>query len=699
MKKIFLLFIFVFVFFTPFLVNAETKYGYSNATGGSFNIRSSASTNASVIGNLYGGVNVEIVNTASGNGCGTWYQIKFNNGYGWVCGISNSGAKNVELYTTQTLRTNNREPENSYETELEKAGFPSSYWDKLSALHKVHPNWNFIANKTNREWSYVTWAETGATKDGDISKSLLYAPGGSTDLIAGYLKTDTYNSSTGQEAYNYKTNKFTMQDTGGFYAARQEMVAYFMDPRNFLNENFIFQFEILSSSSYQTKDVVESIFGNGYLRQYAQNYVDAGKNKNISPVHMATRSVQEGLNKETFLTKGQSFIYTGSYYKGNSLIDGKKFSDCYNFFNIGAYSDTISAAQNAGVFACDPYKKKTYNRPWNSVNSALIGGAMYLGDYINNGQDTLYFEKWNTASYAKPEWLYGHQYMTNITAVSYEGSDTYDAYKEAAITSNTAFTFVIPVYNNMPEKTTLPNSLSPNNYLSSISVDGSKISGFDGDKTEGYNVTVDNSKTTVKIDTTRVVSSASVKVNDGKTISLNVGDNKIPILVTAANGETRTYYVNIKREENKVIDSNDIESVLNAAGYKIKEGYLGNIKEKTTIKNGIEQIKKYSSNAVIKITDKSGKEKSTSSNIATGDKITITIGSNTKTYEIYVNGDVNGDGLVKSTDYILIKNHIMTSKKLSGVYTKAADVNKDDSIKSTDYILIKNYIMKGTPLN
>lgn len=693
MKKVWLSILFTFVLILPIQIKAEVKYGYSNVTGGTFNVRTSANSSASVIGILYGGVNVEIVDTASGNGCGTWYKIKYNSGYGWVCGVSTGNAKNVELYTTQTLRTNNRNPENDYEKTLQNAGFPSSYWDKLSALHKTHPNWNFVANKTNRDWNYVTWAETGATKDGDITKSLLHAPGGNTDLIAGYLKTDTYNSSTGQEAYNYKTNKFKMQDSGGFYAAREEMVAYFMDPRNFLNENFIFQFEILSYSSYQTKNIVESIFGNGYLKKYAEEYVNAGKTRDISPVHMATRSVQEGLNKETFLTKGSSFTYSGSYYKGNSLIDGKTFTNCYNFFNIGAYSDTISAAQNAGVFACDPYHKKTYNRPWNNAESALIGGAMYLGDYINNGQDTLYFEKWNTASYAKEEWLYGHQYMTNISAVAYEGSDTYDSYKNGSVL-NSAFTFIIPVYNNMPEKTVLPSSLNPNNYLETISVDGKKISDFDGAKTEGYTVLVANNKTSVKIDATKVVNSSSVKINDGKTISLNVGDNKIAILVTAANGEKRTYYVNVKREAPSISETNDVEAIVKNAGYKITSSYLGNIQVKTLVNDMRIKIQNQNGLACILVKDKNGKEKNANSTIATGDKITITIGDNSKTYEVYVYGDVNGDGKALSNDYLMVRDYIMEKYKIEGVYKYAADVTKDNQVKSNDYLKIRDYIME-----
>lgn len=686
MKKIITLFVFSLFIVMPFSVKAETKYGYSNVTGSGFSIRSNANSTASVIGYLYGGVNVEIVASASGNGCGTWYKIKFNNGYGWVCGISKGGAKNVELYTTQTLRTNNRTAETDYEKTLQKAGFPSSYWDKLSALHKAHPNWNFIADKTGRDWSYATWAETGAVSDGDIDKSLLYAYNNNTDLIAGYLKTDTYN---------YKTNKFTMQDSGGFYAARKEMVAYYMDPRNFLNENFIFQFEVLSfNSTYHTKSIIENIFDSGYLNKYASNYVSAGKSKNVSAVHLATRSVQEGLNTSNFATTGAEFIYSGSLY---TSIQGQKFSKCFNFFNIGAYSDNVSALQNAGVYACGGVNKNEtdYGRPWNSVDKALLGGAEILGNnYIASGQDTLYFQKYNTASYTKSA-LYGHQFMSNISAVAYEGSDTYDSYYADGLISSAAFTFVIPVYNNMPEKTSLPSSLSPNNYLTGIQVDGTSINNFDGNKTEGYKLNVVNSKTTVSIRATTVVDSAKVTINNGNSISLNVGDNKIPILVTAANGEKRTYYITITREEASNGSTTAIETTIKNAGYKIIDTYIGNISLNNTLSTINTKIKNQNSSANISLKDKSGNNKANNNVLATGDKLTITIGNEEKTYEIYVYGDVNGDGLAKATDYMLIKNHIMTNKKLSGAYKLAADVNKDGNVKATDYMLIKNYIMKG----
>ena len=62
-------------------------------------------------------------------------------------------------------------------------------------------------------------------------------------------------------------------------------------------------------------------------------------------------------------------------------------------------------------------------------------------------------------------------------------------------------------------------------------------------------------------------------------------------------------------------------------------------------------------------------------------------------YTLVMLGDVNGDGLVKSKDYMMIKNYIMGTLELSEAEKKAADVNKDGEIKSKDYMMIKNHIM------
>ena len=56
-------------------------------------------------------------------------------------------------------------------------------------------------------------------------------------------------------------------------------------------------------------------------------------------------------------------------------------------------------------------------------------------------------------------------------------------------------------------------------------------------------------------------------------------------------------------------------------------------------------------------------------------------------------GDVNGDGNINAVDYVQVKNNILGSYKLSGVYKAAADVDRDGKITAVDYVQIKNSIL------
>lgn len=97
-----------------------------------------------------------------------------------------------------------------------------------------------------------------------------------------------------------------------------------------------------------------------------------------------------------------------------------------------------------------------------------------------------------------------------------------------------------------------------------------------------------------------------------------------------------------------------------------------------------------------KILNSAGKEVANTEKAITGYKFTDT--AKNVTYTVVVLGDVNGDGQVKSTDYMKIKNFIMGETQLNDMQKKAADVNRDGEAKSTDYMKIKNYIMNSTPI-
>lgn len=59
----------------------------------------------------------------------------------------------------------------------------------------------------------------------------------------------------------------------------------------------------------------------------------------------------------------------------------------------------------------------------------------------------------------------------------------------------------------------------------------------------------------------------------------------------------------------------------------------------------------------------------------------------------YLLGDVNNDGVINSSDYVLIKNYVEGKTTFNDKQKKAADVNKDGVINSDDVALVQKFIM------
>ena len=130
---------------------------------------------------------------------------------------------------------------------------------------------------------------------------------------------------------------------------------------------------------------------------------------------------------------------------------GKSLKGIYNFYNIGAYGDNPVLR---GLAAAAGYVDDLDGTPWNTRYKAIVNGASFVANgYINRGQDTLYYQKFdvdpNTTYYNR----YSHQYMTNILAPASESLSTYRSYKSLGIL-NKKLVFKIPVFNSMPTSIT-----------------------------------------------------------------------------------------------------------------------------------------------------------------------------------------------------------------------------------------------------
>ena len=267
-----------------------------------------------------------------------------------------------------------------------------------------------------------------------------------------------------------------MEVDAGWVDCSRQAVEYTMDPRNFLNEVRIFQFETLSfEEATSTKSTIEKIlYGTEFYNKkvdyynssgalistnslYSDLILNAGRTSRVSSLHLASRIKQE----------------VGPFLSHSSIsgtVDG--FKGLYNFYNIGATSSSepMGAIKNGLQYAKDGKgmssdKKAKYLIPWDNKEKAITGGAIFIGEsYINVGQNTIYLQKFDVNDDRKGT-LFTHQYMTNVLAPYSEGKSTYNGYKNGNIL-NSNLSFLIPVYENMPELPTETPNINPNDYTS-----------------------------------------------------------------------------------------------------------------------------------------------------------------------------------------------------------------------------------------
>lgn len=366
------------------------------------------------------------------------------------------------------------------EDNLRAQGFSESYIEDLAALQKAHPNWKFVAFKTGIDFD---------------------------DAVKGEL-AGTPTTETNLRAY--------------------------LDPRNWLNEKYIFQFEsIKKSDAVQSVSSVNAILKNTWMANSKINYFDTqGISKTVTEVNtyadamikasnytnMSANYIAAKIRQENGRTENTATAVRG---------DVAPFRGIYNYFNIGAYvtaSDglawaagflkankdtvlydgtnataspivTVSNGQRMTYVKEDgeyyrvtlynelgngKYENKetgyilksdvnttymgNYGRPWTDPNKAIYYGAKYIANGYLTYQYTMYLQKFNVNVQSGN--LYRHEYMTNVSGAASEGYHLYSGYSNAGLL-NSAHTFYIPVFNNMPNDnsniiTTAPTTTTKN---------------------------------------------------------------------------------------------------------------------------------------------------------------------------------------------------------------------------------------------
>lgn len=299
------------------------------------------------------------------------------------------------------------------------------YKESLENLKLAHPNWNFKFLYTGLNFSDAVSGEY------EVRSANLVPTSYGGEWISGTALYDT-----------------------GWYGASEKAIARFMDPRNFLNEVDVFQFQDVNDYLYGvcTLEGIQEQVNKSFLQDYAIDIDTACRNENVNPYYIIARLFQEnGRNPKN-----------GTYKMNGG--DGKYY---YNPFNIGATGNSKSEVYNNAL-------ARAKREGWDTMVKALQGGIYFCKkNWLENYQNTLYQNKFDIDS-TNGTSLYSHQYMQNLFGAYNEAKSLQGMYdKTGRLDSD--FTFIIPLYENMPKDISPEPKNNQESYIINVKTTGTEI--------------------------------------------------------------------------------------------------------------------------------------------------------------------------------------------------------------------------------
>lgn len=508
--------------------------------------------------------------------------------------------------------------------------------------------------------------------------------------------------------------------------ASEAAISYYIDPRNWINDEYIFQFENLSYNKniHRIEGVQKIIANMGYMqtntyrktdgsigtleKSYAQIIMEAAIEAKISPYHLAARLKQE---------QG-----TGSKPGSTATGEYPGFIGYYNFMNIKASGKKDDEVIRRGL-------QHAKDKGWTNPEISIKEGAKVLAkDYINEGADTIYLQKFDVDCLGDNT-LFTYQYMQNVSVCLTEGATARNTYKELGFIQE-AIEFRIPVYKNMPS---IPcrEPIAKSIVTQNVKIEGNSVrvrSTASSASNDNIIVELNRGYTLLRIEKANSAINGiywdKVVLPDGRKGYVaseyltqieditNCNENVITTTgVYLRNGpgtdETAVTLLNAGQQLTR-IEKNQY----NLNGYiwdrvKLPDGRQGYIAQnyiklqeannKFKLENDklicepettLETIKEKNNGK--QVTAKNAKGETVSNgNIGTGYTVTI----DNQTYTVVKLGDINGDGVINTGDTFLIKQVIMKVKNIKDDYYKSADINGDGEINTGDSFILKKHVM------
>ncbi|MCI8640578.1 MAG: hypothetical protein HFJ59_01695 [Clostridia bacterium] len=515
--------------------------------------------------------------------------------------------------------------------------------ERIKLLQSKYPNWKFKILYTGLDWNTVIANE--------------YTGHGArpTNLVP--------NSANYKGAWVCPICKETPYDNGSWRCVSEQGIKYMMDPRNSINASDVFQFEELTNTGYDM-NIIRTMTQGTYLAGHEQVIVNSSVNSNMNPYYIIARLLHEQSKSGTVAVFGNG--YNGQYI------------GYYNAFNIAASGNTPAEI----ILNELAYAKK---KGWTSLDASITGGINFLASqYVNYDQNTLYLQKFDVAAKGG---LYCNQYMQNILAAQNEGTTIRDIYIDIN-TMAYSHTFIIPVYENMPqEPCARPNS----NGSSTVETDLVKV----------------NVETNLRIRNTP---------NGSTTVDLLYKNEIVTRLEKATSKVNGTYWDKV-RKSNGSVGYAARETYTNETPYKLYlvpintdsnggtngSGGTNNPPPNSSTSVKIDNVNNIitvvpgaiafdilnSFGGAVKITLPDGRDLPLGGiqPMATGfivqDK-----------YTVVKKGDINGDGKVDTADLLAIQKQLLKIANIeSGIRTKAADINNDSKIDTADLLAIQKKLL------
>ena len=329
--------------------------------------------------------------------------------------INESSDTNAQKFIFEETKAN-------YNIDIDTSKYPG-YKEKIEKLKKDHPNWNFELLYTGLRFEDVTSGEC------QVHSRNLVPTSYSGEWVCPVCGTTLYDS--------------------GWYCASEKAVAYYMDPRNFLDDNNIFQFEKLNiyESSTNTIQGIKNKVADTFLNDYAEDIDTACRNKNVNSYYIVARLLQEQGKKGTTIGKG---------------MDGGDGKIYYDPFNIGASGNGYNEIYNNALKTAKAYG-------WDTMEKALEGGIDFCKkNWLENYQNTLYQNKFDIDTRNGTS-LYTHQYMQNLMAAYSEAKTLRSMYSQTDCLEGN-FIFIIPIYEGMDSTLSKEPTINSESYSLNMKV-------------------------------------------------------------------------------------------------------------------------------------------------------------------------------------------------------------------------------------